>query len=298
MDANFDCLIVGAGPAGLTTAIYLSRYLRRVLIADYGQSRAALIPTSHNYPGFPNGITGDDLLAALRKQAAEYGAEFISEQVVGLRHSENGFVARLAAAEIKASRIVLASGLIDRTIDISGMDDAVAAGLVRYCPVCDGYEARDLKICVFGSSEDAFQKALFLRTYSSQVTLVCPKSGTGSRFADEVRQAGVQLREQHVKSAQRSDQSIAITFLNGRTETFDVLYPALGCEVRSALATNLGAEYNDVGCLKVNEFQQTTVKGIYAVGDVVSDLHQLSVGAGHAAVAATHIHKTLPRNLR
>jgi thioredoxin reductase (NADPH) len=106
------------------------------------------------------------------------------------------------------------------------------------------------------------------------------------------------LLEQHIELAQHSDQLIEIKFKNGRIETFDVLYPALGCEVRSTLATNLGDRCNDVGCLKVDEFQQTTVKGIYAVGDVVSDLHQLAVGAGHAAVAATHIHKTLPRNLR
>jgi thioredoxin reductase (NADPH) len=79
---------------------------------------------------------------------------------------------------------------------------------------------------------------------------------------------------------------------------FDIVYPAMGCEVRSGLASAMGAETTEVGCLKVDEYQRTTVQGLYAAGDVVSDLHQIAVATGHAAVAATHIHKSLPDDFR
>jgi thioredoxin reductase (NADPH) len=80
----------------------------------------------------------------------------------------------------------------------------------------------------------------------------------------------------------------------GIVHTFDLVYPALGCDVRSQIASQLGAETNDVGCLKVDAYQRTTIDGLYAAGDVVSDLHQIAVATGHAAIAATHIHKLLP----
>ena len=79
---------------------------------------------------------------------------------------------------------------------------------------------------------------------------------------------------------------------------FDVLYPVLGCDVRAGLVSALGARCNDVGCVVDDDKQRTTVANIYAAGDVVSDLHQLSVAAGHAAIAATAIHKSLPNNFR
>ena len=84
----------------------------------------------------------------------------------------------------------------------------------------------------------------------------------------------------------------------GQTLSFDVVYPALGCEVRSELASGLGAKTNNVGCLEVDSHQRTTVAGIYAAGDVVSDLHQIAVATGHAAIAATHIHKSLPEKFK
>ena len=94
----------------------------------------------------------------------------------------------------------------------------------------------------------------------------------------------------------REGQGIPVLFGGGQRETFDVIYPALGCTVRSELGTHLGAQHKASGCFKVDEHQRTTVDGLYAAGDVVSDLYQIAVATGHAAIAATHIHNSLPRN--
>jgi thioredoxin reductase (NADPH) len=96
----------------------------------------------------------------------------------------------------------------------------------------------------------------------------------------------------------QTDSEIGVELQSGEKLAFDALYPALGCDVHSALARKLGARCTDIGCVKVDDRQQSSVEGVYAAGDVVSDLHQLSVAEGHAAIAATAIHNSLPRNFR
>src|SRR3954463_12990988 len=116
-----DCLIVGGGPAGLTAAIYLARYRRKTRLIDSGESRAALIPESHNYPGF-RGIGGPDLLRRLRDQAGLYGGVLERARVSALDRGEDGaFIARTGDSEIQARFVLLAAGLIDETPQIDGL---------------------------------------------------------------------------------------------------------------------------------------------------------------------------------
>src|SRR5438270_4223103 len=170
--APIDAVIIGGGPAGLTAAIYLARYRRKVLVIDSRESRAALIPATHNYPGFADGISGLKLLNALIKQAKTYGVQIIQDWVVGLEKTGTGFTATYSHAKIEANRSILATGLVDRNVCIPGLKDAIDHGIVRYCPICDGYEAADQRIGVLGKLTDARGKALFLRTYSKHVTLL------------------------------------------------------------------------------------------------------------------------------
>src|ERR1700676_5735648 len=108
---EFDCLIVGGGPAGLTAAIYLARYRRKVVIFDNGESRAALIPESHNYPGFPHGISGLDLLRTLRQQAETYDIITIRARITALQREDVRFVAMFNGYEVKARFVLLATGI-------------------------------------------------------------------------------------------------------------------------------------------------------------------------------------------
>ncbi|WP_244659244.1 NAD(P)/FAD-dependent oxidoreductase [Bradyrhizobium guangdongense] len=289
-----DCLVIGGGPAGLTAALYLARYKRSVAVFDAGRSRAEWIPRSHNYPGFPSGISGHELLGLLRTQASSYEISLVNARVDSLARAGELFEARFEGGTARARSVLLATGIIDVEPEIDGHDEAVHRGLIRYCPVCDGYEAADKRIGVYGAGIGAVNKAKFLRSYSRDVALVL--SGDEPLDEEDLRASGITLIR--APNRLRIDERNIVALCEGKEIAFDVLYPALGCKAGSPLATGLGATCNDVGCLDVDEHQQTTVPGIYAAGDVVSDLHQIAVGTGHAAIAATHIHKTLPPNPR
>jgi thioredoxin reductase (NADPH) len=294
-----DCIIIGGGPAGLTAAIYLARFRRSVAVIDSRDSRARLIPKTHNYPGFANGITGVRLLEVLREQARSYGVNIIEGQVDRLEGQDGEFDICWSSRRLTAKRVILATGLTDTCPPMSRLDEAVARGLVRYCPICDGFEASDRRIAVLGPAAQAWHKALFLRTYSKSVTLLTLDGSTPEPSAcAELDHAAVERETAPVVRIDHDAEVVSVVLTNAKRMTFDILYPVLGCEVRSGLAASLGAARSEVGCLIVDPHQQTTVRGLYAIGDVVSDLHQIAVGTGHAAVAATHLHHSLSRNLK
>src|SRR5689334_20831808 len=120
--SHYDCLVIGGGPAGLTAALYLARFRRRVLVVDAGKSRAARIPRSHNHPGFIDGISGPELLRTVRVQAERYGAMVIAGTVLSLQPSADGFVADTTVGTITALRIMLTTGITDKSPSITVID--------------------------------------------------------------------------------------------------------------------------------------------------------------------------------
>lgn len=296
---DLDCLIVGGGPAGLTAALYLARFNRRFLVVDGGFARASWIPTSHNIPLFAGGIGGPNILARQRASAEQYGARILSGCVTELRKLPDGFIASVECCkgkrrEVRARRVLLATGAVDIEPDLPDLPDAVQRGLVRYCPICDGYEAMDRKIAVIGFGAQGLAEAVFVaRTYSRDVTLLT--LGQGMEFdIDErarVEEHGIKVIKQPIAALDLNDDRItAVRTTSGVEHRFDVLYSALGMKIRSDLAVALGAEHDAVGALIVDDHNRTSVAGLYAAGDVVRDLSQIVVGMGHAAIAATDMH--------
>ena len=308
-DCPLDCLIVGAGPAGLTAATYLVRFHRRIGVVDAGSSRARWIPTSHNCPGFPFGVSGTELLAKLRTQAEGYGAVVASGRVLSLRREPAGhgtdelFIATDdAGRRWRAHTVLLATGIVDRMPTLHGgdkaLEDAIAAGKVRLCAVCDGYEASDESIAVYGPVDSAIHHALFLRTFSRRVTVLPSEPGEPSATNAQLAQAARITVLPVPARLQYCDDQCEVAFDDGDPQRFDTVYPVLGGDPQAGLAVSLGAQVDDEGELVADAAMQTSVDGLYAIGDVVSALNQISVAVGHAAIAATAIHNRLPRNLR
>jgi thioredoxin reductase (NADPH) len=246
---------------------------------------------------FAEGISGKDLLARARANLEQYGDRIRPGMVTGLRKQPDRFIGLVegqgGTRQIGAQRVILATGAIDIEPDLPDLPNAVQRGLVRYCPICDGYESRDRKVAVIAYGAHGIGEAVFIaRTYSRDVTLLT----LGQRLElDPEQQArldehDIKVVETPVESLDVENDRIAALHLNGKEHRFDVLYSALGLKYRSDLALSLGAEQDSQGSLIVDSHCQTTVKGLYAAGDIVRGLDQIVVGMGHAALAATHIH--------
>jgi thioredoxin reductase (NADPH) len=295
---HYDCLIVGGGPAGLTAATYLARFRRNVVLVDAGESRAALIPKTRNYPGFTHGISGPDLVRAQWEQAETYGAHLVRGTVDDLRPDDSRFAARVGDTTITASKVLLATGIVDTKPNLPSMREFIYRGAVRFCPICDAFEATDKAIGVLGPAKHALKKALFLRTYSKRIVLLA--LGDIDLSDDErrhIQEAGIEMPNEPVADL-IADHVITAVMQSGARRTVDILYPSMGADVRSSLATALGVDANENGCVIVDDDLRTSIPGLYAAGDVTLELHQISVATGQAAIAATDIHNSLPHNPR
>jgi len=288
-----EVVVVGAGPAGLTAAIYLGRYHRPPLLVDAGASRARWIPESHNMLGFPQGIRGQALLSQLRTHAEQYGAQIRQDSVEHLSRDEGGFAVHLSTQVVRSQYVVLATGVQDHLPGLAGAEEAVLRSVLRICPICDAYEATGKKIAVIGDGRRGEREAEFLQTYSRSVTLIHIGSAHDPESRHRVQARGIDLIETSLEQVTIGDNGLRLRLPSGQHREFDVFYSALGCSPRNRLATSLGAACDETSQLLVSSHCETSVPQLYAIGDVVRGLNQVVVAAAEAAIAATHIHNRL-----
>ena len=298
-EPELDCLIIGAGPAGLTAAIYLARFHLDLRVVDAGNSRASLIPCTRNHAGFPDGISGAELIERMKEQAQKYGAGIETGRVTRLDRIEGGFGAEWGSGSATARTVLLATGVMNRRppMDESLHAEALARGLIRYCPICDGYEVTDRKVGVIGSGTAGVAEAVFLRGYTADITLIAPDRAHDLRAEDQtrLRDLGIKTVDGPCHAVAALDEAIVVETPHGH-HTFDSVYPALGSDVRTELACQIGvALTKETGCILVDAHQRTNVPGVYAAGDVVLGLDQISHAMGEGGVAATTIRNDLAR---
>lgn len=299
MGTQWDCVIVGAGPAGLSAALYLARFRRRVLVVHDGRSRALRIPVTHNVPGFPDGVEGPGLIARMARHATEYGAQVREAEVVCAQQGGDGFVLTLADSreELHAPSVILATGLYmeQAPLEEEVHEAAMRAGVLRYCPICDGFEHIDERIGVIGADGHGANEAMFLRQFSADITLV-PLNHSDLRAQDRTRlqDAGIKVVDRPVlHHAPRGDCYQVQLEGDDAALSFDVVYPALGVRQRAELAVMLGLELGEEGTTSARSPLGTEVPGLYCAGDIVEGLDQISVAMGHGALAATRAHNWL-----
>jgi thioredoxin reductase (NADPH) len=300
MDEPLDCLVIGGGPAGLTAAIYLARFHLDILVVDAGKSRAGWIPCTHNHAGFPDGINGKELLQRMRDQACKYGAKIVTEQVTKLERDEQSglFTATWGSGKANARSVLIATGVTNRRppMDEDLHNEALSRGLIRYCPICDGYEVTDKKVGVIGSDSHGVAEAIFIRGYTADVTLIAPDKSLDLSSEDQqkLKEAAIGCIDGPAQAVAISEDCIVVETAEG-THAFDSVYPALGSDTHTQLAEMVGANISEDGTILVDSHQRTSIDGLYAAGDVVIGLDQISHAMGEGGVAATTVRNDLAK---
>jgi thioredoxin reductase (NADPH) len=293
---DVDCLVVGAGPAGLTAAHYLRRFRRNVVIVDEGDSRARRIPRSHNYPAFPGGVGGPEILERMRRQLEAVGTRVTPGRVTTVVPEHEFLRVETAESAYRARTVLLATGSRDKEPILPGLDDIREHGLLRQCPICDAYEYVGHRIAVIGAGPHGVREAMFLRDFSDHVSFVTlhGESDIDSELLAQLCARNIACVAGVANSfARAQDGGVAVTMQDGARHTFDVVYAALGCRPHCELAEALGAGIDENRNIVVDEHCRTSVPRLYAAGDVVVGLDQLAVAVGHAAIVATTIHNDL-----
>lgn len=232
----------------------------------------------------------------MRTQAIKYGADIFSGRVLRLKGADGAFMSQTTEGELATKSILIATGVTNRRPQ---MDDALHAealklGRIRYCPVCDGFEVTGRNVAVLGSGMAAMKEAVFLRSYTDRVTLIFSSKDTGldASQQSELLDNQVRLVPGPPRNFSLAEDGISVS-CSGERLSFDAIYPALGSIVHSELAAALGADVTADGCIKVDSHQRTSVAGLYAAGDVVIGLDQISHAMGQAGVAATALRNDL-----
>jgi thioredoxin reductase (NADPH) len=233
----------------------------------------------------------------MRAQADQYGARRVSGHIYHLqRLSDGSFIARWKGGEATAAKVLIATGGLDVEPEMSDARSLVKDGLIRHCPICDAYEATGKRIALIAYGKCRIKEALLLRGYTHDLTVMTLgyALNISPEEKDTLGNAGINVILQPIERLSRDGSTIA-AWRMGESEplSFDTIYSALGMRLRSELALAIGAKADQDGALIVNAHQETTVPGVYAAGDIVHGLSQVSVAAGQAAIAATAINGSL-----
>jgi thioredoxin reductase (NADPH) len=291
-----DVVILGSGPAGLTAAIYTARANLKPVVIEGLSAGGQLMNTTdvENYPGFPDGVQGPEMMELFKKQAERFGSTFIVGDATRINLSSRPFRLWTEETEIAARTIIVATGASPRTLDIPGEEQYAGHG-VSYCATCDGFFFRDQEIVVVGGGDTAMEEALFLTRFGSRVTVVHrrDKLRASKIMADralahdkiemlwdsvveEVLGDGTKvtsIRVRNVKTGETSERSCGGFFV------------AIGHDPNTSLFQGLLA-MDEQGYLKADRGATTGIEGVFMAGDVHDHTYRQAVTAAGAGCKA------------
>jgi len=290
-----DLLIIGAGPAGATAALYAARAGLRTRVVDKGLTAGALGMAGQiaNFPGLPGPVSGVDLLRRMREQAASFGAQFVEDRVIGVDLRAEPKQVFAASATFAARAVILATGAMARAHPLPGEDRLIGRG-VSYCATCDGAFFRDREVAVAGNTDEAVEEALTLTRFAARVHLLSPGAELRAAphlVAELTAHPAVTLYPAARLLAVLGEERVeGVRFaVAGEERTLVVSGLFLYLQGNAPVVDFLGDQLpvGDSGCLSVDENFQTAIPGVFAVGDLLCrHLKQVVVAAAEGAVAA------------
>jgi len=291
-----DVLIIGGGPAGLTAAIYSAWLGLKTVVLEtaFAGGRAGLAPKIENFPGFPEGVKGSELVEKMIQQAMRFNAEFKGdEEVVGL--DLKGELKKVVSRRqnYEASTLIIATGTQRRKLRVPGETDFLGRG-VSYCAVCDGPFFRNKPVAIVGNGEEAAIDALSLVDIASKITVVTNEKELdidGALLAKLQSKHNVEIVKGQVTKiiGERVVKAIKILEpdMQGEMELeVSGVFVSLGGVPMTAIVKNAGIDTDRNGCLTVDRQQKTNVEGVFAAGDCTCGGMQVVTAAGEGAMAA------------
>jgi thioredoxin reductase len=297
----YDIAIVGGGPAGLSAAVWTARYLHRVVLIDSGDPRNWETRGVNGYLGLPK-VTPAELRGRGRDECRTYGVDLLDADVIAIEPTgEEPFsVALRAGARLQARRVLLAYGLRDVWPDIQGLTHVYGAN-AHVCPDCDGYEARGRKVVVIGNGRRAVGMALDLTTWTDRI-IICT-NGKPAELSDEycgkLDALNIPVLASPVKRVCYVGTSISCLELeDGMQLDADKIFFSLAQYPSDDLGGQLGCERDEGGHIIVDEHLHTSVRNVYAAGDLIPGPQLAIAAAADGAIAALSMHKSLVRQER
>lgn len=283
---KISLLIVGQGPAGLSAAIYAARAGTQTLVLGCAPKVAGDYDID-NYFGFPETITGRELIERGTRQAQRFGAEVRCERVLSIHHADQGrYHVRTEQGEYDVCSIILSTGIARGRPGIDNLQDYEGRG-VSYCVSCDGFFHRGKRVMVLGEGNFAANQALELLHYTKAVS-ICTQGKNPNftpGFIEKLGHAGIPITKRKVKTLLGNEGLCAVRYVDGEEEPMDGLFIAMGQASTSDFAASLGLVMHKQ-FIEVDAQQQTNLPGIFAAGDCVGRFLQISVAVGEGALAA------------
>ncbi len=299
--APYDAILIGGGPAGLTCAIFLGRYRRRVLVIDDQRPRNYATRSIHGFLGH-HSIAPGELLERGRAEARESGVEITNGRVTSIERNGDVFdVTTNDKSVLRARRIVLAYGVRDTLPDIPEIESYYGI-TVHHCPDCDGFECSDQRIGVIGWGKSVAGLALKLLQWSDDIVIFT--HGQAREWNEELNSKllaeRITVKDERVISLVGSDGRVeAAVLATGERVSVQRLFFTIAVHRSTTLAEDLGCEVDpEKPNVVVNEHRQTTVEGVWAVGDLVAGAQLVITSAADGAIAAIDINKSLLPPLR
>ncbi len=286
-----DALVVGAGPAGLSAAIYLARYDRSVVVFDAGHGRSTHHQVNHNYLGFPGGVPAVKLRELGKAQLAEYPhVAFKHHKVTDCRRDGDEFVAEVGFGSHRARTVVIATGVLDHYPRFDGWQDYVGTSM-HWCITCDGYSSKDKNVLVIGHTDDAAAEAAQLSRFTNRLTLLTnnPVNEISAEYEKRLDSFDIPVIHDTLAGVEGVEgQFKSVLTEGGREIELDAMFCTQGATPQVGLAKELGVTLADNGYIETDVEQKTNVPGVYAAGDVTRiHSHQVTTAVHEGATAAS-----------
>lgn len=295
----YDVLIIGAGPAGLTAALYFGRAKADVAIVEKSAPGGKVITTSvvENYPGVLS-ISGTDLALNMLKQVNEFNIPFYYDEVLEITKDEV-FTIKMARDTLQAKFVLVATGTINRTLGVLGENKFMSRG-ISFCAICDGMLYQNKKVLVVGGGNSAFEESLYLAKLCKQVFLIHRTEAyrANSILIDKVKETpNIKLIPNTIvkefKGTKALEEVVLVTNNEETTLKVDGAFIYIGYEPATSFLEKFPI-LNDQKFIEVDENYQTKISGIYAVGDCINHpIKQIATAVGDASAAASNIIKQL-----